>query len=206
MRCLCDCGREKHVRVFNLKNKKHPTRTCGCRCLHVTHGMTRGRQESPEYRSWSSMIQRCTNPKHHAYDRYGGRGIQVCDRWRSFAVFLSDMGPRPSLEHSLDRYPDNNGNYEPGNCRWATAEQQAGNCRHNRFIEANGVARSVREWAEATGIPSRIIWGRLHRGWTDVDAVTHPHPSPRREPRVIKSYHQDAETVLSDEGKIFRRP
>jgi hypothetical protein len=76
------------------------------------------------------MNQRCTNPRNKRYADYGGRGIQVCDRWRtSFAAFLEDMGRRPSPEHSIDRYPNNDGNYEPGNCRWATAKQQRANRR-----------------------------------------------------------------------------
>lgn len=122
--CICKCGAETAVRGSNLRNGN--TKSCGCfqreRASESTstHRLTK----SPEYRSWASMIARCENPKYHHFHRYGGRGIRICERWRnSFELFLSDMGPRPSLKHSLDR-KDNDGNYEPGNCRWATAKEQ----------------------------------------------------------------------------------
>ena len=90
------------------------------------HGMRR----SPEYCSWRKMVERCINPRAAGFENYGGRGIIVCDRWlNSFSAFFADMGIRPSLQHSIDRYPDKNGNYEPRNCRWATDLQQAVNAR-----------------------------------------------------------------------------
>lgn len=85
---------------------------------------------SSEYNSWRSMIGRCTRTKNNRYERYGGRGIKVCDRWlESFPDFLTDMGPKPTPNHSIDRYPDPDGDYEPGNCRWATREEQEANKR-----------------------------------------------------------------------------
>ena len=123
------------------------------------------------------MRHRCRNPKMTQYHNYGGRGIEVCDRWYdSFAYFLEDMGKRPSLEHSLDRI-DNEGNYEPSNCRWGTRSQQASNRRkpkwqHSKFfIEYNGEKRTRREWADLYGISVRKLTGRLRSGWTFEQAV-----------------------------------
>jgi NUMOD3 motif len=94
------------------------------------HGHARKGKTSLEYNSWAAMIQRCTNPKTKNWASYGGRGITICDRWRtSSEAFLADMGPKPSPKHSLDRWPDNAGNYEPGNCRWATGTEQRLNQR-----------------------------------------------------------------------------
>lgn len=96
------------------------------------HGHAPDGKPSPEYRSWLAMVQRCTNPNGPSFKYYGARGIVICQRWRDFSLFLADMGPRP-LGTSLDRFPDNDGNYEPGNCRWATAKEQAANRRLPRL-------------------------------------------------------------------------
>jgi len=120
-RCRCDCGNETDVRRRDLKTGN----TGSCGCLHRT---INGEFGSPEYLSWRSMKARCGNPNATGFKNYGARGITFCERWRDFNAFLADMGRRPSPRHSLDRWPDADGNYEPTNCRWATALEQ----RHNR--------------------------------------------------------------------------
>ena len=111
------------------------------------------------------MLQRCLNPKNTNYRHYGGRGIIVCQRWKdSFAVFAEDMGQRPSARHTIDRV-DVNGNYEPGNCRWATAKEQARNTRANRMIEFNGEVLPLAAWAERMGINAVTLHSRLARKW-----------------------------------------
>lgn len=122
--------------------------------------MSRGRT----YRSWMSMIQRCTNANDPNYRRYGGRGISVCDSWRDFEGFQADMGERPNGK-SLDRHPDVNGNYEPGNCRWANNKQQSRNRRTNHMITFMGRTEPLVAWAEEIGIPRETLLSRIQRGW-----------------------------------------
>lgn len=116
------------------------------------------------YRTWSNMISRCTDDRNSAFKNYGGRGISVCERWlNSFDDFAADMGPRPP-RHSIERR-DNDGNYEPGNCRWATASEQARNKRNSRFVEIHGVRYHVAELAEKHGVDMRTIFYRAAQGW-----------------------------------------
>ena len=132
--CVCDCGNEKIAKSENLVRGK--TKSCGCdrhanRVAQLTkHGHTGGEKgrPSPTYQAWHAMRQRCTNPNTAQWLDYGGRGISVCDRWADFRNFLEDMGERPEGK-TLDRWPDKNGNYEPGNCRWATPKEQTENQR-----------------------------------------------------------------------------
>jgi hypothetical protein len=133
-RCRCICGSEKVVDGPSLRIGA--SRSCGClqsdvvTARRITHGDNRGHKPVPEYVAWTSMKNRCTNPKCARYEIYGGRGIEVCQRWMdSYEAFLADVGRRPGPEYSLDRYPNTDGNYEPGNVRWATRSQQSLNRR-----------------------------------------------------------------------------
>ena len=167
--CQCDCGRRTAVMGRNLRNGH--TTSCGCR--RVRHGEYVGDSlASPELAAWHSMIGRCTNRNSHAWHRYGGRGIRVCERWRSsFADFLADMGRRPSDRHSIDRI-DNDGHYEPANCRWATKVEQGVNRGNNRRITARGKSLTAPEWSRLTGLHRDTIASRLARGWDPERAVS----------------------------------
>jgi hypothetical protein len=129
--------------------------------------MTRkhGMEGTPTYNAWGHMIARCTNPNTQGYERWGGRGIKVCDEWRDFRQFYADMGDMPK-GMSLDRYPNNDGNYEPGNCRWATKLEQNRNRAKTPMVEHDGKTMSVAECAELCGIKRKLLLDRLKRGWT----------------------------------------
>ncbi len=142
---------------------------------------THGASFTPEHATWCRMRGRCGNPNFPQFKDYGGRGIRVCERWNSFENFLADMGPRPSAQHSLDRFPDNDGHYEPGNCRWATKAEQLENRRITIYVEINGVTRSTIGWSQITGISKTLIrkrWNRGDRG----QALVRPPRSGRHVP------------------------
>lgn len=128
---------------------------------------------TPTYRSWQQMVQRCTNPNNTHYADYGGRGISICNHWRKFENFLADMGERPEGK-TLDRHPNNDGNYEPGNCRWATRSEQARNTRVTILLEYEGQIKSIWSWAEENGMKCATLRLRLKRGWTASDALNRP--------------------------------
>lgn len=143
----------------------------------MRHGEGRRNHKSAEYRIWASMRQRCADPNHAGYPRYGARGVTVCERWQTFENFLADMGRRPSSDHSIDRI-DNNGSYGPSNCRWATRDEQNRNKRNNIWITVHGVRAIVNDHARKYGIDRRIVTRRLRDGWDEERAVLEPS-SPR---------------------------
>lgn len=173
--CVCECGAK--VLVVGAQLTSGHTTSCGCfaRDLARTTKLKHGRAGTPEYHAWWNMIARCTNPENAYYRDYGGRGIRVCERWlNSFESFLEDVGERPGVGYSLDRYPDQNGNYEPENVRWATANQQCRNLRTNVLLTLNGKSATAAEWAEITGLSAITIATRRKRGWSDERALTTP--------------------------------
>ena len=185
--CRCDCGGVAAVRAYNLKSEK--TKSCGCLQKERTslrfksHGMTRqpnGRQ-TPEYKAWTEMKQRCFNPNSQKFSSYGGRGITVDKRWIEFSNFFADMGFRPSPKHSLDRV-NNDGPYSPENCRWATIRQQSRNKRTNYWVMVDGKRQILADVCDAAGLPYPVVRSRLKRGWRLEDALKHAVDPSRKGP------------------------
>jgi hypothetical protein len=130
----------------------------------------------PLYCTYLGMRRRCLNAASSGYKHYGGRGIGICQRWlNSFSDFGADVGARPSNAHELDRYPNNNGDYEPGNVRWATRSEQMRNTRSNALITANNKTQTVADWMEETGLTRAVFWGRRRLGWSDEEIVNTPY-------------------------------
>lgn len=181
--CRCDCGHLHKVTTNNLRGKK--VQSCGClqreraSLTSTTHGNTRGKKWTPEYRAWVKMLERCADLDD---TRYGARGITVCRRWLKFENFLKDMGPRPKTAvpgprkrslYSLER-KDNDGDYTPKNCVWATHKAQCRNRSTNRRLTLDGRTMTVVEWSEETGIPRRTIHDRISAGWALWAVLTTP--------------------------------
>lgn len=168
VRCLCQCGSEAIVNYFDLKSKGGAT--CGCFHWARTHDMS----GTPEYMAWGHMINRCHNPSDKSWGDYGARGVAVCEEWRGpggFERFYQCIGKRPTKNHSLDRYPNNNGNYEPGNVRWATRAQQGRNKRSNRLVTFNGHEMCVSEFAEQIGLPRWKVYQWIQRDGLSVEQI-----------------------------------
>lgn len=174
--CKCGCGEEKSIRGNSLKSGA--TQSCGCLQKEIIiERLTKHRhaireKRSRVYRTWQNMIQRCTNLKHNCYKDYGGRGIQVCKRWRKFENFLEDMGiPENGL--TLDRI-DNNGNYCKENCSWVTSKQNNRNKRNNHLETYREKTQCLMEWAEEFSINYNTLYKRLCLGWSIAKALTTP--------------------------------
>lgn len=173
--CQCDCGAKCVVMGKYLR--KLEVKSCGCLNrspldpeAKLKHGHSKRKRLTGTYQSWAGMLSRCRNTKNPKYPDYGGRGISVCSRWIEFKNFLADMGEK-TVGSSIDRIK-NDGDYEPGNCQWATAFQQANNSRRNRFIEFNGQTRTLTNWARSLGIAPSTLHARLRKGWSLEKALT----------------------------------
>ena len=182
--CLCTCGNTTVVAAIELR--RGHTKSCGCLKIEmaktndwnikqVKYGNdVRRCQEWPEYGVWKRMRQRCNGIFCAEYARYGGRGIKVCARWNNFQNFLTDMGPRPSKRHSIER-EDNDGDYEPTNCRWSTETEQNNNRRNNRVLEYDDKSMTVAQWARYLDINYKVLNARINRfKWSIEKALTTP--------------------------------
>lgn len=174
-RFLCDCGEVAETEAYSAKTGKVVScKTCGSlrsRAASKTHGMT----ETPEYRIWGGIKTRCFNSRSSSFKNYGGRGIVMCKKWaKSFDAFIADMGTRPSPNHSIER-KNTNGNYEPGNCVWATAIEQANNKRTNRFVDASGERKTISQAARDAGISYGCLYWRLENGVRNADLLRKPN-------------------------------
>ena len=173
--CKCLCGVVRAVRGTSLRASE--SKSCGCSRVNngrkPIHGECKKEKRSKEWIAWKSMKGRCNNPNNEDYSNYGGRGITVCDKWNhSFESFLEDVGRAPSLAHTIDR-KDNDGNYEPGNVRWATRSEQTKNSRRARLIVFRGRTMNLCDWAKETGINRKTIQMRLDRSdWPIEKALT----------------------------------
>ena len=177
-RCRCDCGNEVIVAYVHLVAAD--TKSCGC--IVGKHKTTHGATGTAEFRCWEAMLRRCRDPNHDCYSSYGGRGIQVCERWLKFENFIADMGKRPSPKHSLDR-KNNDGHYEPSNCRWATDIVQSNNRRSSRRIEFNGESLTMAEWERRVGLKPGMLFRRLQANWPIAEAL---NPTLRQGQRVYR--------------------
>lgn len=164
----CVCGNRAVVDSANLKKG---TKSCGC--LNFDRIFKHGLSGTLEYGIWGSMRDRCNNPQNPSYEQYGGRGIKVCERWDDFNLFLADMGKKPSPIHSIDRI-NNNGNYEPDNCKWSTPKEQSYNRRTTCLLTVLGNTLPITAWAERINLAPSTLKARLYRGWLPEDAVSIP--------------------------------
>lgn len=146
--------------------------------FNSTHGYASGPNKTKIYVVWRNIKRRCLSESSTFYPDYGGRGITICDRWvNSFENFLTDMGEMPSSKHTIER-KDNNGNYEPGNCVWATRKEQANNRRSSVFIEFNGERKTIAQWADHVGIAMKTLHKRISDGWEFGVAISRPVRRP----------------------------
>lgn len=175
--CKCDCGNTKAISGAELR--RGHTRSCGCfeAESRSTRAITHGLSNKRIYITWRNMMLRCHNPSHKSHEGYGSRGIRVCDDWKvsveSFCAYVSQLPHYGEKDRTLDRI-NNNGNYEPGNVRWATATEQNRNKRTCKVIEFNGKSQNVSEWASELNMIDITLGARLRKGWSVERALTTP--------------------------------
>lgn len=172
--CVCDCGNTTNVAANELK--RGSSRSCGClqKELAAKRVSTHKLSKTPTYKVWDAIIQRCLNENSQAYANYGGRGITVCEHWKTFQNFYADMGEKPD-GLSIDRI-DNNKGYSPDNCRWADTKTQSTNKRTNNKYTYDHKTLCISEWAELYGMSHACLSMRLIRGWSIERALTTPVP------------------------------
>lgn len=175
-KCLCDCGNISIVRSHDLKSGG--TKSCGCLMHAPAYNRTHNESKTRLFREWANMRNRCQNSNNRSYERYGGRGITVCDEWNNFITFRDwayDNGYQDNL--SIDRI-DVNGNYEPDNCRWATTLEQANNKRSSFMITYFDETHSLSDWCRILNLPYSVIYSRIHiYNWDFETAISTPLPA-----------------------------
>jgi hypothetical protein len=172
-KCVCECGTEVEVAGRRLTTTSEPKRSCGCLQREAAGRLrlSHGKSDSRVYHIWEWMKSRCYHQSNPQYHRYGGRGISVCDAWRdSFEAFYADMGDPPSEEHTIERR-DVHGNYEPGNCTWATMKEQHRNRGDTAYLTLDGVTKPRVSWAEEFGVHPDTVRSRMQRGWSAEEAL-----------------------------------
>lgn len=193
-RCLCDCGKETLSSAGNLVSGRSSSCGCAAKEKTIARSTRHGGSHSPEYAAWRNMLARCECPGSSSYPRYGGAGISVCPEWHSFEQFLSDLGPRPTSRHSVDRI-DNSRGYEPANCRWSTPSQQAGNRKGSILVEFGGAVCPLKEACAVSGADYRRALYRFRRhGELPVGMRLGAHPAVS-----VMDYHdQEAKALCAD--------
>lgn len=170
-KCACRCGETTTVRGTLLRAGK--VKSCGCLSKKALEKRTKhGYTSHPLYNQWNLMKDRCSNPNNKSYKHYGKRGISVCERWLEFSNFAEDVSPRPKGAQ-LDRI-NNEGDYEPDNCKWVSPRENCNNRSSNRAVTFRGKTKTVSEWARSTGIKYRVLLARLDSNWSVPRALTTP--------------------------------
>jgi hypothetical protein len=189
--CKCDCGNICLLPTESIGK----TKSCGCLAAITAtkHGYCnyQDKEKIHVFYVWSNMLRRCNSKGNIGYANYGGRGISVCERWFQFSNFIQDMGDPPTPLHEIDRI-DNDGNYEPGNCKWSTPKEQARNKRTTKWIEHDGQVKSLAEWCEVLGLPYKQTWKRIEKfNWTIQECI---ETAPRKQ--TLSKY-----SIVSINGK-----